>query len=75
MLYYAFPVLAPAIAADTGWSAAMVTGAFRSASSSPAVLLVLVTVLVGAVRGIFTLVQATAVSDRWGPPGSRSPER
>ncbi|SDZ32217.1 Cyanate permease [Amycolatopsis xylanica] len=32
----------------------------------PAVLLVAVSVLVGASRGIFTLLEATAISDRWG---------
>jgi MFS family permease len=28
ILYYAFPVLAPGIAADTGWSISMITAAF-----------------------------------------------
>ena len=28
VLYYAFPVLAPAIADDTGWSVSAVTAAF-----------------------------------------------
>ena len=32
VLYYAFTVLAPAIAADTGWSATAVTGAFSAGS-------------------------------------------
>jgi MFS family permease len=32
----------------------------------PALLLVLGSVLAGAARGIFTLLSATAVSDRWG---------
>lgn len=32
----------------------------------PALLLVAVSVLAGAARGIFTLLQATAVTDRWG---------
>src|SRR6185312_14800340 len=30
VLYYAFPVLAPSIAADTGWSIAWVTAAFST---------------------------------------------
>ncbi|MEV1296194.1 MFS transporter, partial [Pseudonocardia sp. NPDC049635] len=30
VLYYAFPVLAPAIAADTGWSIAMITAGFST---------------------------------------------
>jgi hypothetical protein len=32
----------------------------------PAAALVVVSVLAGTTRGIFTLLQATAVSDRWG---------
>ncbi|MDR1998686.1 MAG: MFS transporter, partial [Frankiaceae bacterium] len=32
----------------------------------PAAVLIALSVLAGAVRGMFTLVQATAVSDRWG---------
>jgi MFS family permease len=32
----------------------------------PAVLLVAVAMLAGAARGVFTLLQATAISDRWG---------
>ncbi len=32
----------------------------------PAVLLIAATVLAGCARGVFTLLQATAVSDRWG---------
>lgn len=46
--------------------ATAVTTALLGVLPGPAALLVLVTVLVGSVRGIFTLVQATAVSDRWG---------
>ena len=30
VLYYAFPVLAPTIAADTGWSIATITAAFST---------------------------------------------
>jgi hypothetical protein len=30
VLYYAFPVLAPSIAADTGWSVSAVTAAFSA---------------------------------------------
>jgi MFS family permease len=33
----------------------------------PAGLLVALTLVVGAIRGSFTLLQATAVTDRWGP--------
>jgi MFS family permease len=32
----------------------------------PTVLVIVIAMLVGATRGVFTLVQATAVSDRWG---------
>jgi MFS family permease len=38
----------------------------------PAALLIAVAVLTGAVRGLFTLVEATAVSDHWGPAGYAS---
>jgi MFS family permease len=33
----------------------------------PVALLVVLAMVAGAARGVFTLVQATAVSDRWGP--------
>jgi MFS family permease len=38
----------------------------------PAVALIAAAVLAGAVRGLFTLLQATAVSDRWGADGYAS---
>jgi MFS family permease len=38
----------------------------------PAALLIAVAVLTGAVRGLFTLLEATAVSDHWGPAGYAS---
>jgi MFS family permease len=38
----------------------------------PAVLLIAASVLAGTVRGLFTLVEATAVSDYWGPAGYAS---
>ncbi|MES9540776.1 MFS transporter [Actinomadura sp. NPDC000600] len=43
-----------------------VTIAMLAALPGPVPLLVAVAVLVGAMRGIATLLQATAVSDRWG---------
>jgi MFS family permease len=46
--------------------ATAVTTTLLGALPGPTGLLILATVLVGSVRGIFTLVQATAVSDRWG---------
>lgn len=51
VLYYAFPVLAPAIAADTGWSISTVTGAFSTG--------LVVAALVGVPAGRWL--------DRWGP--------
>ncbi|NKZ02189.1 MFS transporter [Actinomadura latina] len=51
VLYYAFPVLAPAIAADTGWSIATATAAFSAA------------LVVAAIGGI----PAGRVLDRHGP--------
>ena len=47
MLYYAFPVLAPSIAADTGWSIATVTAAF----SAGLVVSALVGIPVGSLAG------------------------
>jgi MFS family permease len=38
----------------------------------PAALLIAVSVLAGTVRGLFTLLEATAVSDYWGPAGYAS---
>jgi MFS family permease len=44
-----------------------VTTAVLGLVPGPAVLLVAGAVLAGVARGVFTLVQATAVTDRWGP--------
>jgi MFS family permease len=38
----------------------------------PAGLLIAAAIVAGAVRGLFTLLEATAVSDRWGPAGYAS---
>jgi MFS family permease len=46
--------------------ACAVTTAVLAAVPGPAALLVAVSIVVGAARGLFTLLQATAVSDRWG---------
>lgn len=43
-----------------------VTTALLALIPGPAALVIAVAVLVGATRGVFTLLQATAVSDRWG---------
>jgi MFS family permease len=43
-----------------------VTTALLAILPGPAVLLVAVAMLAGAARGVFTLLQATAISDRWG---------
>ena len=53
VLYYAFPVLAPWIAADTGWSSAALTAAFSAG------------LVVAAVVG----VPVGRRLDRWGPRG------
>jgi MFS family permease len=45
---------------------AVATAALSVAGSSPALLIGL-GILVGLARGIFTLIQATAITDRWGP--------
>lgn len=65
----------PRLAASTGarGRAAMVLGALGVATGllavlpGPAWLLVLAAVGAGLARGIFTLLQATALSDRWSP--------
>lgn len=44
----------------------LATGALALAPSSPTLLIALGMVL-GLMRGIYTLIQATAVTDRWGP--------
>lgn len=46
--------------------ACAVTIGVLGAVPGPAALLVVLAVLAGAARGLFTLLQATAVSDRWG---------
>lgn len=46
--------------------AAAATTALLGVIPGPASLIILVGVLVGTTRGIFTLLQATAISDRWG---------
>jgi MFS family permease len=43
-----------------------VTTALLALLPGPAVLLVAIAMLAGAARGVFTLLQATAISDRWG---------
>jgi hypothetical protein len=40
----------------------------EGATPGPAVLLIAVAMLAGAARDVFTLLQATAISDRWGSP-------
>lgn len=47
-----------------GLSAA--TTALFAVLAGPTVLLIAVAMLAGAARGVFTLLQATAISDRWG---------
>jgi MFS family permease len=47
-------------------AASAATTALLGLLPGPAALLVAAAMLVGAVRGVFTLLQATAISDRWG---------
>lgn len=47
-------------------SAAAITTLLLGLVPGPAVALVAAAVLAGTVRGVFTLTQATAISDRWG---------
>lgn len=44
-----------------------VTTALLAVLPGPAMLLIAAAMLAGAARGVFTLLQATAISDRWGP--------
>ncbi|WP_431677380.1 hypothetical protein [Kitasatospora sp. KL5] len=61
ILYYAFPVLAPHITADTG-----MTTLLLALVPGPIALPVGIAILVGTIRGNLTLLHATAVTDRWG---------
>jgi MFS family permease len=64
----------PALARHTGvrMRAVLILGALAAATlllallPGPAVALIAAAMLAGAARGVFTLLQATAVSDRWG---------
>jgi MFS family permease len=47
-------------------AAAAASIALLAVVPGPTVLVIVIAMLVGATRGVFTLVQATAVSDRWG---------
>jgi MFS family permease len=47
-------------------AAGAVATALLAAVPGPAALLIAAAMLVGAARGVFTLLQATAISDRWG---------
>ncbi|TWP48181.1 MFS transporter [Lentzea tibetensis] len=49
--------------------AAAVTIVVLGLVPGPALALVAASILAGAVRGVFTLLHATAISDRWGPAG------
>jgi MFS family permease len=48
-------------------AAAAASTALLALLPGPAALLIAAAMLVGAARGLFTLLQATAISDRWGP--------
>jgi MFS family permease len=66
----AFAVLpagsSPQVRTITITAAAVVSLAVLAVLPGPAAALVLLSVLTGAVRGAYTLLQATAVADRWG---------
>lgn len=47
-------------------AASAITTALLAALPGPTALLIAVAMLAGAARGVFTLLQATAISDRWG---------
>lgn len=47
--------------------AAAASIALLAALPGPATLLIAAAMLVGVTRGVFTLLQATAITDRWGP--------
>ena len=47
----------------------VVTTGLMALLPGPMLLLLLLSMLVGSTRGVFTLIQATAVSDRWGTAG------
>jgi MFS family permease len=51
------------------FTAVVVTTGLMALLPGPLLLLLLLSMLVGAARGVFTLIQATAVSDRWGTAG------
>jgi MFS family permease len=53
-------------------AAGAVTIALLGVLPGPAALLIAAAILAGAVRGLFTLLEATAISDRWGPAGYAS---
>lgn len=51
------------------FGAVATTTVVLSTVSGPAIAFFVVALLVGAARGVFSLIQATAVSDRWGTTG------
>jgi len=53
-------------------AAGAVTIAMLGVLPGPAGLLIAAAIVAGAVRGLFTLLEATAISDRWGPAGYAS---
>lgn len=68
-----YPRLATRVGPRTRTVAVLVGGAVTVIAlgllPGPAVALVAAAVLAGGVRGVYTLLQATAVSDRWGTAG------
>jgi len=66
--------LTPAARLTATLAAAALTTALIAVARSPLAVVLLVCLAAGLARGVFTLVQATAVSDRWGTSnyGARS---
>lgn len=66
LAYRPLTALRPPIRAGAIIGAAAICTLILAVLPGPAVVLVVAAVLAGAARGLFTLLQATAVSDRWG---------
>jgi cyanate permease len=71
-----YPALAARSSVQGRALAVMAAGAVTIATlgvlPGPAALLIAAAIVAGAVRGLFTLLEATAISDRWGPAGYAS---
>jgi MFS family permease len=67
LFYLPFLAKLPVVVRTVGiFAAGAATTALLGAVSGPTVALVAAAMLAGVVRGLYTLLQATAISDRWG---------